>query len=166
MIRKRYMMASIICMLLAAFSVQAFASELMIYPSQGQSNEQMEKDKFDCYQWAKQQSGFDPMAPPTTSTAPPPQQDPGGGAVRGAATGALVGVTVGAITNNSKSRSTAAGAAAGGLIGGMQRRNQVNQQEQAQQQWAQQEAQNYAHRRTNYNRAYAACLEGKGYTVK
>ena len=76
--------------------------------------------------------------------------------------GALVGVTVGAITNNSKSRSAAAGAAAGGLMGGMKRRDQVIQQNQAEQQWAQREANNYAQQRNQYNRAYSACLEGKG----
>lgn len=148
------------------FTGSAFSSELVIFPAQGQSNDQMEKDKYDCYQWAKQQSGFDPMAPPTTSTAPPAQGAPQGGAVRGAARGALVGVTVGAITNNSKGRSAAAGAAAGGLMGGMRRQDQVRQQNQAEQQWAQQEANNYAQQRNGYNRAYSACLEGKGYTVK
>ena len=33
-------------------------------------------------------------------------------------------------------------------------------------QWAQQQAANYAKNRDSYNRAYSACLEGKGYTVK
>ena len=49
-------------------------ADLMIFPAQGQSNEQTEKDKFSCYGWAKQQTGFDPMALPTTSTPPPSQQ--------------------------------------------------------------------------------------------
>jgi len=56
--------------LLAEF---AMADEIFIYPTQGQNQEQMEKDKYDCYQWAKKESGFDPMAPPTV-TSPPPQQ--------------------------------------------------------------------------------------------
>ncbi len=148
------------------FTGSAVSNDFVIFPAQNQSNEQMEKDKYDCYQWAKQQSGFDPMAPPTTSSAPPAQEAQKGGAVKGAARGALLGVTVGAITNNSKGTSAAAGAAAGGLMGGMRRRDQVNQQSQAEQQWAQQEANNYAQKRNGYNRAYSACLEGKGYTVK
>ncbi len=143
-----------------------FSSELVIYPAQGQSNEQLEKDKYECYQWAKQQSGFDPMAPPTASTPPPQQQTSGSSVVKGAARGALLGVTVGAITNNSKSRSAGAGAAAGGLMGGMSRRDQASQQQQAQKQWEQQEVQRYTELRNSYNRAYSACLEGKGYTVK
>ncbi len=148
------------------FTGQGAANEFVIFPAQGQSDEQLEKDKYDCYQWAKKQSGFDPMAPPTTSSAPPAQEAQKGGAVKGAARGALVGVAVGAITNNSKGTSAAAGAAAGGLMGGMRRRDQVNKQSQAEQQWAQQEANNYAQQRNGYNRAYSACLEGKGYTVK
>lgn len=157
---------AVLAILGMVFSGTAVSSELMIFPSQGQSAEQTEKDKFDCYQWAKQQSGFDPMAPPVTSSAPPGQQDPGGGAVRGAARGAVLGLATGAIMNNDKGRSAAAGAAAGGLIGGMRRRDQVNQQQQQRQQWEQQEANRYAQQRATYNRAIAACLEGKGYTVK
>ena len=49
------------------------ASEIVVYPAEGQSNEQMDKDKYECYSWAKGQSGFDPMAPPTASTPPPVQ---------------------------------------------------------------------------------------------
>ena len=36
-----------------------------IYPSKGQSQEQQERDKFECYNWARQQTGFDPTAPST-----------------------------------------------------------------------------------------------------
>ncbi|MDA3915644.1 MAG: hypothetical protein PF690_01540 [Deltaproteobacteria bacterium] len=56
-----------------------------------------EKDKYECYQWAKQNSGFEPKAPPTAKSAPPPRQAQKGGAARGAAGGALLGFTVGAI---------------------------------------------------------------------
>ncbi len=44
-------------------------ADVMIFSAKGQSNEQLEQDKFSCYGWAKQQSGFDPMQAPTTSTA-------------------------------------------------------------------------------------------------
>ena len=50
------------------------ADELIIFPNAGQIGEQQEADKFACYGWAKNQSGFDPMAPPTT-TAPPPKKE-------------------------------------------------------------------------------------------
>jgi len=50
------------------------AQDLIVYPAQGQSNDQMEKDKFECYTWAKGQTGFDPMQIPTASSAPPSQE--------------------------------------------------------------------------------------------
>lgn len=50
------------------------AQELVIYPAKNQSNAQMEKDKFECYSWAKGQSGFDPMAAPPATGSRPPQQ--------------------------------------------------------------------------------------------
>jgi hypothetical protein len=144
----------------------AFAQqEPIVYPSKGQSQKQMEKDKYDCYTWAKQQTGFDPMAQPTASAPPPAQEAPKGGAVRGAARGALVGVTVGAIAGDA-GKGAAVGAASGGLLGGMRRRDQVRQEERAQEQWAQEQAAQYSQKRNEYNRAYGACLEGKGYTVK
>ena len=142
-----------------------FAQDPIIYPNQGQSAEQQEKDKFECYNWAKGQTGFDPMQVPTATTAPPQQEAQQGGVGRGATRGALVGVTAGAIAGDA-GKGAAIGAASGALVGGMRRRDQQQQQQQAEQQWAEQQAANYANQRNSYNRAYGACLEGRGYTVK
>jgi hypothetical protein len=139
--------------------------ELIVYPSKGQSHEQMEQDKFSCYSWAKQQTGFDPMQRPTATAPPPEQEAQKGGVGRGAVRGGVTGLAVGAIAGDA-GKGAAIGAAAGGLFGGMRRRDQVRQEDQANQQWAQDQAAQYTHRRKEYNRAYAACLEGKGYTVK
>lgn len=149
----------------AAPLVPARAQELVIYPAKGQSAEQLEKDKFECYGWAKGQSGFDPMAPPTASTPPPQKGAPQGGVVKGAARGALVGVAVGAIAGDA-GKGAAIGAASGGLVGGMRRKDQAAQEKQAEQQWEQQQAAEYSQKRTAYNRNFAACMEGRGYTVK
>ncbi len=164
MTRAKYILMGLLLILFTAGLIQA--QVLVIYPAKGQSAEQMDHDKYECYTWGKQQSGFDPMAPPTTETAAPQQQAQTSSPVKGAARGAVVGVTVGAITNNSKSRSAAAGAAAGGLVGGMKKRDQAKQQQQAEQEWAQKETANYTQKREGYNKAFSACLEGKGYTVK
>ena len=37
------------------------AQEMFIYPSKGQSAAQQDKDKYECYNWAKGQTGFDPI---------------------------------------------------------------------------------------------------------
>ncbi|APG26824.1 hypothetical protein A7E78_02540 [Syntrophotalea acetylenivorans] len=134
------------------------AQEPIVYPSQGQAPDQVEKDKYDCYQWARQQTGFDPMQPPTAQT-PPPQQK--GGALKGAAGGALLGAAVGAIAGDTGT-GAAIGAASGGIIGGARRRQSSQQQEQ----WAQQQQASYEQQRGQYNRAWGACMEGKGYTVR
>jgi len=136
-------------------------ADLMIFPAQGQSNEQTEQDKFSCYGWAKQQTGFDPMAVPTTSTPPPSQQQRSGGVARGALGGAALGAILG-----DSSRSARNAGVAGALIGGVRQNSANNQTAQQTEQWKQQEAGNYANDRNQYNRAYSACLEGKGYTVR
>jgi hypothetical protein len=142
------------------------AQDLIIYPSKGQSQQQLEKDKFECYSWAKQQTGFDPMEVPK-ATAPPPQpQAPKGGLFRGAARGALVGAVAGEIADDDPGKGAAIGATTGALIGGMRRQDQKRKQEQAQQEWEQQQVAQYQQKRNTYNRAFGACLEGRGYTVK
>lgn len=136
-------------------------ADLMIFPAKGQSDATMEQDKFSCYGWAKGQTGFDPMKVPTTSIPPPSQQKQSGGVVRGAVRGAALGAIIG---DSSKSaRNTGA---AGALIGGVRQNSANSKTQQNTEQWKQQEASSYANNRSQYDRAYSACLEGKGYTVK
>jgi hypothetical protein len=148
------------------FAGWVWAQEPIIFPAQGQSPEQTEKDKCECYAWATQQAGFDPMQAPQTVQAPPPQsQGPSGQRVKGAARGAVIGGVVGEVADDDAGKGAAAGAAAGVVAGGMKtrqgRRQQASQQEEAsQQQAATDEARN------TFNRAFGACMEGKGYTVK
>lgn len=136
-------------------------ADVIIFPAKGQSNEQLEQDKFSCYGWAKQQSGFDPMQAPTTSSPAPSQEKKSGGAVKGALGGAALGAIIG-----DSSRSARNAGVAGALIGGVRQSSANNKSQQQTDQWKQQEANNYANNRNQYNRAYSACLEGKGYTVK
>ncbi len=155
---------SLISMTLAGSINISLADELMIFPGQGQSNETMEKDKYSCYGWAKEQTGFDPMKAPATTTAPPSQTNQGSTA-RSAGRGALGGAVLGVIIGDN-SKSAARGAVAGGLIGGVRQNYKNNTVDQKTQEWQQREANNYANNRNKYNRAYSACLEGKGYTVR
>lgn len=156
---------AILLLLVALLAGPALAQEFMIYPAQGQSQEQMEKDKFECYSWAKNQTGFDPMQLPQAAAPPPKKDAPKGGVVRGGARGAAVGAVGGAIAGNA-GKGAAIGAATGGLLGGMRRQDQKRQEQQAQKQWEQEQVNAYAQKRNAYNRAYSACLEGRGYTVK
>jgi len=138
--------------LVVAVSVSA---EPVVFPAQGQSAEQQEKDKFECYSWAKQQSGFDPMSKSDTATAQ--AQTKSGGAAKGA----LAGAAAGAIFGN-KSKHTRRSAAAGAVVGGASQASGNKKSQDAAQQYNNQVAGD----RNGYDRAHAACLEGKGYTIK
>ncbi len=139
----------------------ALGQNLVIYPAKGQSQQQMEKDKYECYVWAKGQTGFDPMQAGSTPQPPPQGQPVGGERVKGAAGGAAVGAAAGAIAGDA-GKGAAAGAVGGAMIGGMRQRQKKNQQAQAQQQ----QSAAVAQQQNNYNRAFGACMEGRGYTVK
>ena len=147
----------IISTLLLSINVTAFA-ELYVFPAKGQNEKQTEQDKYSCYGWAKNQTGFDPMNPPQVQ-AGAAQSGPSalGGAARGAAGGAIIGAIAG-----DAGKGAAIGAAAGGITRGFRNRDQQNQQ-QAQQQ---QQASQINRMRSDYDRAYTVCLEGKGYTVR
>ena len=143
------------------FVATASADDLIVFPNAGQDKEQQQQDEYTCYNWAKDETGFDPMAVPT-ATEPPPQQSSHrrGGVMRGAVRGAAVGGIVGDSDDAKK------GAAAGAAIGGMRRADQRRKEEAERQRWEQEQQQIYAENRNRYNRAYAACMEGKDYTVR
>ena len=148
----------------------SWCQDLIVYPANGQSNDQMEKDKYECYSWAKGQTGFDPMQTPT-ATSPPPSQEKksvGGSIVKGGVLGGAGGAVIGGIAGGSKGarRGAAIGGLSGGAIGGIRSSSQNRQAEQQRKQWEQEQASQYMQRRNEYNRAHAACLEGRGYTVK
>ena len=148
----------IVLIVLTAVVPLANAQDLFIYAAQGQSQDQQDLDEVQCRRFATERTGFDPMRTPTATTRQPEQQ---GGAGRGAVRGALLGTAVGAIAGDTR-QGAAIGAASGGLMGGMRRRDSNRQQDQ----WAQQESANYQRSRSEFNRAFGACLEGRGYTVR
>ena len=133
------------------FTVGAAAQKPVVYPAKGQSAEQKKKDDSACYSWAKTDTGIDPAA---VAQTPPPPSGPavgGGERVKGAARGAVVGEIAGGHGGE--------GAAAGALVGGHRaRQNQAAQQQNAQAQKSQ--------TMNTFYRAYGACMEGRGYTVK
>jgi hypothetical protein len=134
------------------------AAQQFVYPAKGQTAEQQKKDEGECHVWAVQQSKYDPTNPPKqAAAAKPPTTATGttpGAGVGGAARGAIVGGIMG---------DAGAGAAAGAVAARGQSRRQNAANAQQQQQSATQ--QNQAGMAT-YQKARAACLEGRGYTVK
>lgn len=148
----------------------ANGADIYVYPTKGQSEQQLDRDRYECHGWAFKQTGYDPTQP---NLAPhqqvqvvqmPPDHR---GAVNGAIAGAVIGATVagpydaaqgavvgavagamaGAATDSARSREAA---------GHASRQTSADQAEQARL-----EKQAY-----DYRRAISACLEGRGYTVK
>lgn len=140
------------------------AGHMYIYPSRGQSAQQEQRDKAQCYTWAVKQSGFDPANPQVASGPPPPSNPPQGGVFRGAAGGAALGAIGGAIGGNA-GKGAAMGAAMGGLFGGMRRRRWHEQQMYQQQTYMEQQQGQLERGRRNFERAFGTCMTGRGYTV-
>jgi len=156
MIKKRWLITLVLPMCLVLTKAQA---ELVIYPTNGQSEAQQSKDEYECYDWAKMKTGFDPAqsgSPVTAQSAPPSKT---GRRVLG---GALAGAAIGEIVDDDAGKGAAIGATTAGLFGAVKRRQGQAQQQQAQNQ----SIQAYESERTLYNNYRSACLEGRGYSVK
>jgi hypothetical protein len=147
----------LVALLLAASitSLPALAQKPSVYPAKGQSAAKKDSDDAQCLAWAKQDTGIDPAA---VAAAPTPTTGPQGERLRGAARGAVAGGVIGGITGDA-GKGAGVGATVGVLAGG--RRSRQNQAAQAQSAQA-----SKAQAIDTYYRAYAACMQGRGYTVK
>lgn len=153
--------------LLALGTTPAMGQELMVFPAKGQTDEQVEKDKYSCYEWAVKQTGFDPAQPQPVAQAPQTQShEPTGARLKGAARGAAIGAVTGEIAHDDAGHGAAAGAAAGTMAGGMKTRSARRNQEHTQQAQTQQHDAETTQKMNDFNRASSACLESKGYTVE
>ena len=163
----RWLVPAAVAALLA--SAPALPQQRFVYPAKGQSPQQQQKDEFECHQWAIQQTGYDPANPPRQQNGGPPpsgsaEPEAGSGA-RGAVKGAVVGGLIGGIGGRGGE-----GAAAGAVVGGIaarrsSRREAEQRQQYEQQQYYQQQAAANAAGPEAYQRARAACLGGRGYTI-
>jgi len=134
---------------------------LYVFPANDQDQATQEADEMVCFNWAKEQTGYDPINPPKYV---PNQVDSSadGSAVKGAARGAAGGAAIGAIAGD-----TGEGAAIGAIVGGVRGRRVKKAKDQQQQQVNNNAAAEASVDASNdYNKAFSACMEGKGYTVK
>jgi len=142
---------------------QSMAQSLGVYvfPANNQDQATQEADEMTCYKWAINQTGYDPLNPPVVKGAEV-DRSPDGRAVGGAARGAAGGAAIGAIAGDAGK-----GAAIGALVGGVRgRRSKVVGDEIQQQANDQAAAAKSQELLNDYKKAFSACLEGKGYTVK
>ena len=149
--------------------VQLPPTHVYFYPAAGQTSEQQERDRFDCYLWAVKQTGYDPSQPPQVESKhlevvsmPPSGQD----TVVGAFSGAMLGAAV------SRPRDSGEGALVGAILGALvgaasdtARQDQAQAIQQRHYRRAAQGSDQIERHANDYRRAMAACLEGRGYTV-
>ena len=107
---------------LSTMTAQSISSSLGLYvfPANNQNAATQEADEMECFKWAKQQSGYDPMNP-TVYQGQQVDKSADGSAVGGAAVGAAGGAAIGAIAGDAGK-----GAAIGAVVGGVRgRRSKV-----------------------------------------
>jgi hypothetical protein len=129
----------------------------IIYPSQGQSIDQQADDEAACRSWSQQQTGFNPAQGPVYYGG---SGSGGGEVMRGAAGGAALGAIGGAI-GGSAGKGAAIGAGVGATAGLMRKGRKKRADQKAQQQAINQ----YNQQLAGYNRAFGACMQGRGYAV-
>jgi len=146
------------------------SADVFIYASRGQSDKQLDRDRYECHNWAVRQSHYNPSDPHLAPhqqiqvvAAPPAGRDTMAGVVSGAVTGAIIAGP------HDTGEGAMIGAVAGGIMGAMsdaarkQEAAQINGNSAA---VAQAERARLETQASDYRRAISACLEGRGYTVK
>jgi hypothetical protein len=140
-----------------------------VYPNNGQSEAQSDRDRYECHLWAVRETGFDPSQPQLAPhqrvqvVAGPP---PGARTAAGVATGAIVGAAVARPGNTGEG--AVIGAVLGGVVGGAADAARAQDVRQVQTRESERDAERTARleeQSSNYRRAISACLQGRGYTV-
>lgn len=140
------------------------------YPLQGQSAEQQDRDKYECYLWARKETGFDPAnarVPASRRVEVVPTPGPGHDTAVGAISGAVIGAAV------SRPRDAGGGALIGAAVGAIagaasdsarqERADRI--QDRYDQRSAAVEAR-WEQQVNDYRRAMTTCLQGRGYSVQ
>ena len=149
----------------AAAASPAAAVGLSVYPAKSQDAAQQGKDETECQDWSRTQAASVPAPVPTASE--PEQKGTGGERIKGAARGAAAGAVISEVANDDASEGAKVGAAAGVVAGGHRtRKARRDQRDQAEtQKTANAQAAEQA-KADALKQGMAACLEGRGYTVK
>jgi len=161
---------------LVAINTSAKPGDVYVYPADGQSLEQTERDRYECYVWGSKETGFDPSARMKKTAnvvrVPVARNEKKGAAITGTIIGAIAGAAIG---SHDRRAGTGAiiGAATGTAIGAAVEQSGRDQavadaedEARAQSEELAREQQEIAERSADYKRAFSACLEGRGYVVR
>jgi hypothetical protein len=141
-------------------------ANLAIFPAKGQTPEQQRADESAAYDWASQQTRWDPYQAKAAldqqgNSATAAADTARGGAIKGGAGGAALGAAIGAIAGDA-GKGAAIGATSLGVTGGIRSRRAVKT---AQGSSAAAVAA-YQQQFGAWTRNYMAAMEAKGYTVR
>lgn len=140
--------ASLLVMSQSALAAADLAT-LEIVPQRGQSADELRRDRYECHNWAIDETGSAPAA----AAAPDPRADKAertGRILNGATIGAALGGLIRSVQHKNPSNGILAGAAVGAAVGAASARNKDAGPNAA---------------GDDYLRALSACLEGRGYRV-
>ena len=150
---------------------RADLTRVFFYPERGQSEAQQDRDRYECYNWAVHQTGFDPGRQPLAReqhATVVPARAPGATVVAGAVTGAVIGAAVSNPGNGGKG--AIIGAIAGSMLGAAAADSEATQAKRIEQNVNRRAGNRtdarYEQQAATYRRAMSACLEGRGYVVK
>jgi outer membrane lipoprotein SlyB len=145
-------------------------TQIYFYPTKGQSTEQQSRDHYACYNWAVEQTGFDPSASsivPEQRVRVVPMPPPGHDTVIMSIAGAVLGALIGG--HHHSGEGALIGAASGAMAGAISdatRAESARQMEEAYQNRDQARDLHKEKMALQFRRAMSACMEARGYTVK
>ena len=154
----------------ASQSPRAPMTQIYFYPKEGQTTEQQSRDHYECYNWAVQQTGFDPSQssiPPERRVKVVPMPPPGHDITVLAITGAVLGALIAGPRHAGAGALIGAGSGAiAGAASDASREQYAQQMDEAYVNRDQALDARYAGKASDFRRAMSACLEGRGYSVQ
>jgi len=152
--------ASAVASLSAAIAGEDLAA-LRVDPQRGQSTDQLRRDRYECHNWAVEQTGQAPVVPSEDRVQPSDaKRDKRAERASRAILGAAIGSVVGGIAGSGRgwrheNDAVLTGAAVGAGVGAASAGGKVRDKDKTE----------GAPAPSEYLRALSACLEGRGYTV-
>jgi hypothetical protein len=159
-----FVLAGLLALGAGSASAEVDLAALRVTPQRDQTADQARRDRYECHNWAVEQSGETPAAAPVVEDVRRDRDrearaDKVGRVITGAAIGSLLGSIVGGSRHRHDSgdavlAGAAVGAAVGAATDGAGKRDAKEAKDAG-----------GAEPQSGYLRALTACLEGRGYTV-
>jgi Glycine zipper len=149
---------------------KAPSTQVYFYPKTNKTQEQQDRDRYECYNWSVEQTNFDPGSPsipPQHRVIVRPIPPPG----TSTAVGALTGAAVGALAAGPRHAGGGLliGAAIGAMFGAVSdasRQEQAQNLEEAYNKQDQVRDAQMERKASDFRRAMSACLESRGYSAQ